>query len=82
MTHFGENTEFIEGDPVNLMLPSDSTKTVSILNYRPPKFHTYEFFKPNPRKKTSIISTPNQTKLTPQNINMTPTPVKSTLPID
>ena len=23
MTHFGENTEFIEDDPVNLMLPSD-----------------------------------------------------------
>ena len=42
MTHFGENTEFIEDDPVNLMLPSDSTKTYSILNYPPPKFQSYE----------------------------------------
>ena len=44
MTHFGENTEFIEDDPANLMLPSDSTKTVSILNYGPPKFQSYENF--------------------------------------
>ena len=42
MTHFGENTEFIVDDPVNLMLPSDLTKTVSILNYGPPKFQSYE----------------------------------------
>ena len=47
MTHFGENTEFIEDDPVNLMLPSDSTKTVSILNYQPPKFQSYENFNTN-----------------------------------
>ena len=42
MTYFGENTEFIEDSPENHMLPSDSTKTVSILNYRPPKFQSYE----------------------------------------
>ena len=42
MTHFGENTEYIEHDPVNLMVPSDLTKNVSILNYRPPKFQLYE----------------------------------------
>ena len=42
MTHFGENTEYIQDDPMNLMLPSDSTKTFSILNYPPPKFQSYE----------------------------------------
>ena len=54
MTHFGENTEFIEDDPVKLMLPSDSTETVSILNYGPPKFLSYEnsISQSNPRKKT------------------------------
>ena len=45
MTHFGENTEFIEDYPVNLMLPSDLTKTVSILYYGPPKFQSYEDFR-------------------------------------
>ena len=44
MTHFGENIELLEDDPVNLMLPSDSTKTVSILNYQLPKFKSYEKF--------------------------------------
>ena len=56
MTHFGENTEFIEDGPVNLMLPSDLSKTVSILYYGPPKFQSYEdfrkFYNSNPRKKT------------------------------
>ena len=42
MTHFGENTEYIEKDLVNLMVPSDLTKTVSILHYRSPKFQLYE----------------------------------------
>ena len=42
MTHFGENIEYIEDDPVNLMVPSDLNKTVSILNYPPPKFQSYE----------------------------------------
>ena len=44
MTHFGENIEIVEDDPVNLMLPSDSTKTVSILNYQLPKLKSYEKF--------------------------------------
>ena len=56
MTHFGENIEFVEDDPVNLKLPSDLTKTVSILYYAPPKFQSYEdfrkFYNSNPRKKT------------------------------
>ena len=56
LTHFGENTEFVEDDPVNLKLPSDLTKTVSILYYGPPKFQSYEdfrkFYNSNPRKKT------------------------------
>ena len=42
MTHFGENSEYIDKDPVNLMVPSDLTKTVSILHYRSPKFQLYE----------------------------------------
>ena len=54
MTHFGENTELIEHDPVNLMLPSDSTKHGSILNYGPPKFQSYEnSYKSNPRKNSN-----------------------------
>ena len=56
MTHFGENIEFVEDDPVNLKLPSDLTKTVSILYYGPPKFQSYQdfrkFYNSNPRKKT------------------------------
>ena len=56
MTHFGENTKYIDHVPVNLMLPSDLTKTVSILYYGPPKFQSYEdfrkFYNSNPRKKT------------------------------
>ena len=52
MTHFGENIAFTELDPVNLMLPSDSTKYVSILNYRPLKFQSYEkFTTPKPKEK-------------------------------
>ena len=42
MIHFGEIIEYIEDDPLNLMIPSDLTKTLSILNYRPPKFQSYE----------------------------------------
>ena len=42
MTHLGENIEIIEYDPLHLMLPSDSNKNVSILNYRPLKFQSYE----------------------------------------
>ena len=44
MTHFGEIIELLEDDPVNLMLPSDSIKIVSIVNYRPRKFQSYENF--------------------------------------
>ena len=55
MTHFGENIEYIDDDPVNLMVPSDLTKTVSILNYRPPKFQSYE-------KLTSQTQGKRQTK--------------------
>ena len=55
MTHFGENTEFIEDDPVNLMLPSDLTKTVSIQNYGPPKFQSYENFTSQTQGKSLVI---------------------------
>ena len=52
MTHFGEIIEYVDDNPVNLMVPSNLTKTVSILNYRPPKFQSYEKIdKSNPRKK-------------------------------
>ena len=55
MTHFGENTKYIDHLPVNLMLPSDLTKTVSNLYYGPPKFQSYQdfrkFYNSNPRKK-------------------------------
>ena len=51
MTHFGEMTEFIEDDPVNLMVPSDSTITVSILNYRPRNFIIASFYKSNRKEK-------------------------------
>ena len=44
MTHFGEIIEYVDDNPVNLMVPSDLTKTVSILYYRPPKFQSYENF--------------------------------------
>ena len=61
MTHFGENTEFIEDDPVNLMPPSELTKK-NCLN---PELSTAKvsivrkFYKSNPRKRTYTISTPN-----------------------
>ena len=42
MTHFGENIEYIEYDPVNSMVLSDLNKTLSILNYPSPKFQSYE----------------------------------------
>ena len=42
MTHFGEIIEYVDYNRVNFMVPSDLTKTVSILNYRPPKFQLYE----------------------------------------
>ena len=54
MTHFGENTEFINDDPVNLMLPSDLTKNVSILNYRAQKFQYYEVFTSQTQGKTLV----------------------------
>ena len=66
MTHFGENTEFIEDDPVNRMVPSDSTKTVSILELLTANVSIVrKFYKSNPRKKTYAISIPKPAKLPP-----------------
>ena len=69
MTNFGENIEYIDDDPVNLMVPSDLTKTVSILNYRPPKFQSYEKLTSQTRKNTNLISTPNPPISNPNTIH-------------
>ena len=67
MTHFGENIEYIEHDPVNSMVPSDLNKTLSILNYPSPKFQSYEkLTSPNPRKKAYLNFNTKLTNLRPK----------------
>ena len=51
-----EKTRFKNGP---LSIPSDATETVSILNYRPPKFQSYEnFINQNPDPKSPINQSP------------------------